>query len=306
MEFDRGPHVVEKSHATSDEGDGVSGRSEESAQRRAVSEATISPQKSVPIHSVHPMTPYYLRVALDDGFNDMEPAQRLLPVSPMAIDALKSAGTLDAFELFDTPFAVADQSDDASTSMDEIKLRNKDGRTAVLEARTDFGFVSNAPRTTVISANVIVVNKTDVDLVMRTSTAQLSTSDDGDSSMSKVKFLDTRATHSNRGVELLRKFVLRKAPKDGEVLCLEVGVGESERRVQAASFARNSDVRARTSERRRRRARRLSRRIVIFGHRANGNGRRVREIWFASRVHRKPRCRDESNRRGHRHGANIA
>ena len=157
--------------------------------------------------------------------------------------------------MFDTPFAVADQSDDASTSMDEIKLRNKDGRTAVLEARTDFGFVSNAPRTTVISANVIVVNKTDVDLVMRTSTAQLSTSDDGDSSMSKVKFLDTRATHSNRGVELLRKFVLRKAPKDGEVLCLEVGRGESERRVQAASFARNSDVRARTSERRRRRAR---------------------------------------------------
>ena len=191
---------------------------------RAVSEATISPRKSVPIHSVHPMTPYYLRVALDDGFNDMEPAQRLLPVSPMAIDALKSAGTLDAFEMFDTTFAVADQSDDASTSMDEIKLRNKDGRTAVLEARTDFGFVSNAPRTTVISANVIVVNKTNVDLVMRTSTAQLSTSDDGDSSMSKVKFLDTRATHSNRGVELLRKFVLRKAPKDGEVLCLEVGV----------------------------------------------------------------------------------
>jgi len=194
---------------------------------RAVSKVTVSPRESVPIHSVHPMTPYYLRVALDDGFDDMEPAQRLLPVSPLAIDALKSVGTLDAFDLFDTSFAAANQSEDASTSMDEIKLRNKDGRTAVLEARTDFGFVSNAPRTTVISANVVVVNKTSVDLIVRTSTVQLSTSEEGDSSMSKVKFLETRAAHSNRGVELLRKYMLRKAPKDGEVLCLEVGVANS-------------------------------------------------------------------------------
>ena len=175
----------------------------------------------------------------------------------------------------------------------------------MLEARTDFGFVSNAPRTTVISANVIVVNKTNVDLVMRTSTAQLSTSDDGDSSMSKVKFLDTRATHSNRGVELLRKFVLRKAPKDGEVLCLEVGVANP----NGASKPHLSPV-IPMYEREL-----LSGAVVVRAVCPDGSLYSVTvrmetggeyAKYGSQVVYIDAVRRDESNRRGHRHGANIA
>ena len=193
---------------------------------KAISTATITPWNSLPIHSVHPETPYYLRLALDDGFEVMVPPRRLIPVSPMAVEALASAGTLDAFDAFEMPLTDAVKTDDDATSLDEVNLRSSDGRTAVLDARTDFGFLSRSARKTVFSASLIIVNKSGVNLAIRTSTMEIPSTDE-DSSISKVKMVETYAPKSKRGIQSLHHCAIRKAPKENQVIMLEVGIDNS-------------------------------------------------------------------------------
>ena len=198
---------------------------------KAVSSATITPGGSLPIYSVNPETPYYIRVALDGGYEEMIPANFLLPVSPMSAEALRNTGTLDAalnaLAHFDVPFISSESNAGASSTAESITLRSVDGRTAVLNVRNNFGFLSKSARETVFAAPLIIVNKSGVDLVIRTSTVDVSTVEEDDSHAVKVKFLQTSVPTSTRGVQLLREFSLQAAPKDDKITMFEVGVANT-------------------------------------------------------------------------------
>ena len=190
----------------------------------SVSEATITPWSSLPVHTVHPSMPYYVRVGLDDDLTSTVPSNRLVPISPTAIQAIVAANTLDTFEAFDMPFGSSHESND----VDEVTFASADGRTASLAIRHDFGTSAFAARTTTLSASMIVVNRTGVDLVIRTSTAE-ALRDKDDELVMPVKFTQTMPVATTNGIELLRDCAIRNAPKDGEVLMIEIGVADSGR-----------------------------------------------------------------------------
>lgn len=189
---------------------------------KAISMATVTPGSSLAVHAVHPDLPYYLKVALDDGFDAMVPKNRLLPISPLSVQAIAEAKSADSFDIFNP--TASSSSDDKDESIDVITLASADGRTAVLDVRHDFGFLSRAPRVTTLSAPVLIMNKSGVDLVIRTSTISSTSAADDDVVASTVKFCQTRAPQSTRGIQILRECAIRKAPRENEMLLLELGI----------------------------------------------------------------------------------
>lgn len=194
---------------------------------KAVSTAKITPRSSLPLHSVHPETPYYVRVALDDGFEQMVPAKFLLPISPMSVRALRSAETFDVFDAFDAGFMGSSSEEDVGSSMDQVKLRSADGRTAFLKVQTEFGLLARSARKTVFTAPLMILNESGVHLAMRTSTADAVQNENDETALSKLTVLRTSIATSTQGVQLLRDFAFHKASSKDERIMLELGIANS-------------------------------------------------------------------------------
>jgi len=189
---------------------------------KAISVATITPGASLPVHTMHPDSPYYLKVALDDGFEMMVPKKRLLPISPVSIQAMSTRKSIDSFDMFANPSASG--SDDAEESIDVVTLASTDGRSAVLDVRHDFGFLSRSSRMTTLSASILIMNKSGVDLVIRTSIIDSKSSKQDDVAASTLKCCQTHAPTSLRGIQRLRDTAIRRAPREKEELLLELGI----------------------------------------------------------------------------------